>query len=1456
MFISYNMGTQQESADALAKPLREKGYRVFTASSSIPQGADWRSSIHNAIMKSEIFFALINDAYFNSAECTMEITAAIGLTHSQRKRGQTKILKIIPVLFKGYDPSNPGIANLIYNINAVSHDGTLLTNGSSATLSDLIKIVESLVKTTESRKHVMISCNWAQKDMVTKFTRLLREEGIDVWRDEDGSRILPGLIELGGVKVGMEKAVEHSNAAIICVSREYAESSNCGLELAYLGQQNVPLVFVMMQEDFKPSQITGLLGMHTARSSYFELFDESDIRSVTEKVSKRILTPSWHSLRDVFNNTIGMSQVSLKQFIMAHPGNEGNLADMNDLCAYLVAFFGLSSDSDTVVQVDAVNWLFTEVLTEEKSLTAALITIREHMYFRFHEEALRQGSLPFRRSRLMIVGEGAAGKSSFLRALTDQPFICEHKSTVGMQVDDFKAELREAGVDVVECASWKEYDCKSEESRSLGQAAVCNALKPSQPNWLTSRTKAVFLDTKSSDSTQSNKNTSNIDPSETTKSEIQVTSTPITQVNSTVQIDSKEETAKSKEDFQILSNAEAGALTFSCWDFGGQRVFQSVQHLLLSRLGVYALVFDMRKLVVGTIIGDQTVTAGSVTDAFNYIQFWLRQIQLLALGAPVYLIGTRKDVISEPTIHAEISKTLETTFRNSDLTLVLSYVKMNGSLCFYPVSNVRGNDEDEAVFKHLRTSIDKSAEEDPLGYVNEPIPLSWLKVCDEFRSLAKRNTPYLYRKRQNQSGSESVFDICTRLGVFEGVSAAAEKGQRLDAMLAMLHRLGIILYFQEVNLKDVVVLDSQWIIDVIVGVVRDYDLHPLERDKRFKLHYRAHWNNLRRSGVLAETMLRSFWSEEENNFDFLLALMKQLGLLCALPNADPDIYEQQYLVPSVLMVDKGVREHSSADSSSSQTQLQKNLGNRLQSLSQITFQGLLFMPDGFLPRLIVELASKCKQVAFVDTLKISTPCLFNDEAGNLNAVLTIFSRVVMLSQRTDCIAISIVADIKAEGIPDVTQELRAACESVTSRFYSMLASLLTVEQPQCIEVIPQEVEELSDEGDTDGESLASLEANKKIDSTAEDEVMRECLEPMCGWLKDIGIKSEQKRKNTATTIIRSGWDDKNKIIKFFKLGKITNDDIAIWFRITGDKECFISALEAELENVPPHQGIDSAVTQGQKDPTGTSRTHVMMSYCWAQKDLVIKLTKLLRDKQHDIWRDEDGSTILKNMEELGGINFGMAKAIEHSNAGIVCVSREYAISRNCMKELEYFDLRRIPNLIFVMMEKDLKPSDFTGPLPVIIGSSVYYYLICDSDVSTVAEKVSKRLSTAPTNMPINANGNTTPPQYATPNPVSEGWLLKRSMWLQIWRMRYFVLTNRTLSFATTEGGTPHGSITCSAVKIEKVSSYNSIVVTSVDGQLFYLRSEGTDNTEIERWVDAINRGIAEHKKSSTKSVNT
>ena len=68
-------------------------------------------------------------------------------------------------------------------------------------------------------KHVMISYNWEQQELMLKIRDTLKNSGYKVWMDVD---------KIGGSTLeAMASAVENSAVILVAVSRKYKESANC-----------------------------------------------------------------------------------------------------------------------------------------------------------------------------------------------------------------------------------------------------------------------------------------------------------------------------------------------------------------------------------------------------------------------------------------------------------------------------------------------------------------------------------------------------------------------------------------------------------------------------------------------------------------------------------------------------------------------------------------------------------------------------------------------------------------------------------------------------------------------------------------------------------------------------------------------------------------------------------------------------------------------------------------------------------------------------------------------------------------------------------------------------------------------------------------------------------------------------------------------------------------------------
>lgn len=153
------------------------------------------------------------------------------------------------------------------------------------------------------------------------------------------------------------------------------------------------------------------------------------------------------------------------------------------------------------------------------------------------------------------------------------------------------------------------------------------------------------------------------------------------------------------------------------------------------------------------------------------------------------------------------------------------------------------------------------------------------------------------------------------------------------------------------------------------------------------------------------------------------------------------------------------------------------------------------------------------------------------------------------------------------------------------------------------------------------------------------------------------------------------------------------------------------------------------------DEDAPSHKHVMLSYCWgstANPAFVKQLATELRNLGYDVWRDEDGSTIVPAMS--GSVNDRMAEAIEFSDTIVVCVSAAYKLSENCRYEADYASTcakRKEVKLLFVMMNEEYttvsKPKHCDGWLGILVGGNFWVPMWKQEMVSSAAKTLAASL---------------------------------------------------------------------------------------------------------------------------------
>ena len=145
------------------------------------------------------------------------------------------------------------------------------------------------------RKHVMISYAWgAKKELAVALSAELRSLGYEMWRDEEGSVIVPSMS--GDTDERMAQAIEASHAVIVCVvSPQYKESVNCRSEAQYCKvwkkSHGLQLLYVMMDNEYttvSKATVDGWLGFMLGTEIWYPLWSLGNVPSTAIELGKLI----------------------------------------------------------------------------------------------------------------------------------------------------------------------------------------------------------------------------------------------------------------------------------------------------------------------------------------------------------------------------------------------------------------------------------------------------------------------------------------------------------------------------------------------------------------------------------------------------------------------------------------------------------------------------------------------------------------------------------------------------------------------------------------------------------------------------------------------------------------------------------------------------------------------------------------------------------------------------------------------------------------------------------------------------------------------------------------------------------------------------------------------------------------------------------------------------------------
>ncbi|XP_064623321.1 uncharacterized protein LOC135485349 isoform X1 [Lineus longissimus] len=236
--------------------------------------------------------------------------------------------------------------------------------------------------------------------------------------------------------------------------------------------------------------------------------------------------------------------------------------------------------------------------------------------------------------------------------------------------------------------------------------------------------------------------------------------------------------------WKIREDGSDEELTFSVWDFAGQTVYYNTHQFFLSNRAVYLLLWNVR-------LGYEH--AG--------LDFWCSSIACHAPKAPILVVGSHVDKVEKPELPEE--------------SMRKRYPQIKG---FHYVSSATGRG-----LKELAENLTQITKQEK--YMGEMIPEAWLNL--EKKILNERSKASLLPW-------DKVASFATETGIINS--------EEISNAVQFLHDLGSLQHFTNDRLKSRVVINPQWIVDVMACVVSVHS-SPIKQGLFYKKDMSIIWKD-------------------------------------------------------------------------------------------------------------------------------------------------------------------------------------------------------------------------------------------------------------------------------------------------------------------------------------------------------------------------------------------------------------------------------------------------------------------------------------------------------------------------------------------------------------------------------------------------------------------------------------
>ncbi|CAD5120949.1 DgyrCDS9499 [Dimorphilus gyrociliatus] len=288
-----------------------------------------------------------------------------------------------------------------------------------------------------------------------------------------------------------------------------------------------------------------------------------------------------------------------------------------------------------------------------------------------------------------------------------------------------------------------------------------------------------------------------------------------------------EETLPDVTDGIDIKTWKINSIEYSIWDFAGQEVYYNTHQFFLTNRAIYFLLWNMRS-----------------GYEHSGLKFWLSSIACHAPKSPIFIIGSHVDEVEISELPVEDLKE--------------SFPQISG---FHYVSTISGQGIQELINDLITETIKEK-------YMDEKIPVAYLEF--EKKLINEKN-------KKNADNLLDIDKVC-KLANECGIIDTWEIFQATE----FLHELGSIQHFQNEFLKSKIIINPQWIIDVMACLI-------------------SVRQNTIKDGKLLHQDFKRIWPKEkyqEELHTWLLKLTEEFDLTFPLKG------EKASLIPCLLTIDE------------------------------------------------------------------------------------------------------------------------------------------------------------------------------------------------------------------------------------------------------------------------------------------------------------------------------------------------------------------------------------------------------------------------------------------------------------------------------------------------------------------------------------------------------------------------